>query len=119
MLHKIPALKFLDSTPVSAEERAEADRVGQFLVVAKPDPTEVPRARRRSRTPLAHSHTLPTSWHAVQYEKSPEVEPVQEFAPLPSQLRDPGKTRASFGVSKYVYVGRQSEGNRFIVNSDL
>jgi leucine-rich melanocyte differentiation-associated protein len=41
VLYKVPRLKFLDSSPVTAEERAEADRVGQYLVVAKPDPNEV------------------------------------------------------------------------------
>ena len=36
VLHKLKNLKFLDSTPVSEEERKEAMRVGAFMKVARP-----------------------------------------------------------------------------------
>ena len=31
----------------------------------------------------------------------------------------PERGKVSFGVSRYVYYGKQSEGNRFILNQDL
>ncbi len=40
MLYKLPQLTFLDSRPVSSEERKEAKRVGQFMRVVKP-PSDV------------------------------------------------------------------------------
>ncbi len=41
MIHRLPSLQFLDSTPVTADERAEAERVGKFMKVAMPDPAQV------------------------------------------------------------------------------
>ncbi len=43
VLYKLPQLTFLDSRPVSSEERKEAKRVGQFMRVVKP-PSDVVRA---------------------------------------------------------------------------
>ncbi len=37
VLFRLPKLKFLDSTPVSAEERKQAGKVGSYAVIAKPD----------------------------------------------------------------------------------
>jgi leucine-rich melanocyte differentiation-associated protein len=91
VLHKIPKLKFLDATPVSDAERVEAKRVGHLQQVARPDPE--------------------------QYKKTSSTK--IEFEALPADLRAPGEARASLGISRYVYQGRQSEGNRFIVDSDL
>ncbi len=43
VLYKLPQLTFLDSRPVSSDERKEAKRVGQFMRVVKP-PSDVVRA---------------------------------------------------------------------------
>eukprot|EP01098_Paradermamoeba_levis_P015847 TRINITY_DN8288_c0_g1_i1.p1 TRINITY_DN8288_c0_g1~~TRINITY_DN8288_c0_g1_i1.p1 ORF type:complete len:264 (-),score=47.30 TRINITY_DN8288_c0_g1_i1:241-963(-) len=94
VLNRLKNLKFLDSSPVLPEERKEADRVGHLMTIARPDPSQYARS--------------------VKSEEQPEA-----ITELPPTLTPEGRSTASFGVSKYVYYGRQSEGNRFIVNSDL
>ncbi len=53
----------------------------------------------------------------------PSTAPVEDEStlprPLPSDTRAGGPGPASFGKSRYVYYGKQSEGNRFILNQDL
>ena len=44
---------------------------------------------------------------------------TKEYAALSSELTPEGEHSGTFGMSKYVYYGRHSEGNRFIRNSDL
>ncbi len=85
-------LKFLDSSNVTAEERKEASRVGPYMITAKPTQQAAPE------TPQESVPMLPT---------------------LPSDLQPEGKGSARFGVSSYVYYGKHSEGNRFIMNDDL
>eukprot|EP01094_Clydonella_sp_ATCC50884_P020780 TRINITY_DN4389_c4_g1_i2.p1 TRINITY_DN4389_c4_g1~~TRINITY_DN4389_c4_g1_i2.p1 ORF type:complete len:272 (+),score=79.44 TRINITY_DN4389_c4_g1_i2:47-817(+) len=92
VLYRLPGLKFLDSSKVAPAEKAEAKQKGEYLVAAKPSAREEPAER-------AHRSDLP--------------------APLPSDTRQVGETRASFGRTRYVYYGKHSEGNRFILNSDL
>ena len=42
------------------------------------------------------------------------------YTPLPTPNDNGEKTiKGSFGYTKYVYHGKQSEGNRFIKNDDL
>ncbi|EGC32813.1 hypothetical protein DICPUDRAFT_81395 [Dictyostelium purpureum] len=93
ILYHLKHLKFLDSTPVTAEERKEAERTGVYSLPAKP-----------------------VSQNVVT-EEVDEDEPT--YRSLSSDLAPEGKGKASFGVSTYVYYGRQSEGNRFIMNDDL
>jgi len=78
-IYKLPKLKFLDSAAIKDTERKEAERVGQHLEIARPE----------ARTPTR-----------------PAQNPADLPAELPPTLRAPGKTRASFGVSKYVYYGK-------------
>jgi hypothetical protein len=85
----LPQLGFLDSSRVTAEERSEARRVGHLMRVAKP------------QQPLLRAEPPP--------EESEEETP-EEAA---------GRGKVSFGVSRYVYYGKQSEGNRFITNEEL
>eukprot|EP01137_Pigoraptor_chileana_P036709 Opistho-2@32743 len=94
VLYRIPTLKFLDSRAVSAEERKEANRVGQFMRVLRPK--EVDQASLSSMGEDAASYT-----------------------PLPENDTSFGTHSTSFGVSKYIYYGKNSEGNRFIRNHDL
>jgi len=95
VLFKMQRLKFLDSSPVSAAEKKEAARVGKFSgTIARPDPT--------------------------QYQKKFDEEKDNVIKALPSDLRPiEAPSGASFGTNKYVYYGRQSEGNRFITNEEL
>ena len=55
-------------------------------------------------------------------EKAPVDESVSGFyTPLPRSdlTEEPVSSQSSFGYCKYVYYGKQSEGNRFIRNDDL
>ncbi|GFU25437.1 leucine-rich repeat-containing protein, partial [Nephila pilipes] len=36
IIHQIPKLKFLDSTPVKSSEKSEAKRIGVYMKVARP-----------------------------------------------------------------------------------
>ena len=86
----LPGLKFLDSSRVTPEERSEAKRVGHLMRVAKP------------QQPL------------LRAEEAPEEEEAPEDTAAAA-----GRGKVSFGVSRYVYYGKQSEGNRFITNEEL
>eukprot|EP00020_Sapocribrum_chincoteaguense_P013772 CAMPEP_0170736240 /NCGR_PEP_ID=MMETSP0437-20130122/3512_1 /TAXON_ID=0 /ORGANISM="Sexangularia sp." /LENGTH=322 /DNA_ID=CAMNT_0011074595 /DNA_START=65 /DNA_END=1031 /DNA_ORIENTATION=- len=103
VLHRLPQLRFLDSTKVTADERAEAARVGQFLRVARPDKeAQLPP----NATPPAAGSELP-----------PGVRGLDELDDTPGQqARAP---RAAYGYSSYVYYGSQSQGNRFIRNDEF
>ncbi|KAJ8022664.1 Leucine-rich melanocyte differentiation-associated protein [Holothuria leucospilota] len=94
VIFKLPQLKFLDSRPVSKQERIEAKRRGSYMRVAKP--------------------TTPN-----EEEKEEPPSPVSsQYTPLPTNSKE-GYHKGSFGKCRYVYYGRHSEGNRFIRNNDL
>ncbi|XP_033746146.1 leucine-rich melanocyte differentiation-associated protein-like [Pecten maximus] len=94
VLFHLNNLKFLDSSPVKAEELAEAKRVGPFMEIIK-----------------GTSETL--------IEGGKEDEDSGGYTPLPESQRKVDDHKGSYGRSKYVYYGRHSEGNRFIRNNDL
>jgi hypothetical protein len=41
------------------------------------------------------------------------------YSPLPDNIREPGDHKGVYCKTKYRYIGKQSEGNRFIANNDL
>nr|XP_029715967.1 LOW QUALITY PROTEIN: leucine-rich melanocyte differentiation-associated protein-like [Aedes albopictus] len=47
----------------------------------------------------------------------PKDPPV--YHPLPESIREAGDHRGAYGKCRYRYIGAQSEGNRFILNTDL
>jgi len=106
VLHMLRGLKFLDSREVEEEERKEAQRVGHLCLPARPDPSQY------KRTSLVGSDGNGNSTDKIDADHLPIPE-------LPQDLKQEGIGKASFGLSNYVYYGRQSEGNRFIVNEDL
>jgi len=87
----LPTLKFLDSSPITPEERQDAEKIR--TITRRPDPS--------------------------QYHKHSEGFPVPEEKGLPRELPPEGVDKASFGRTKYVYYGRESEGNRFIIDKNL
>lgn len=99
VIHRLPKLSFLDSTPVTPEERKEAEIRGPFLRVAKPQPI-VRKGTTTSQT------------------SSPST---AEPAPAVSTPRDDGppKVATFLARGRTRYDGSHSEGNRFIVNDDL
>ncbi|XP_058433963.1 leucine-rich melanocyte differentiation-associated protein isoform X6 [Marmota monax] len=94
VLHKLPNLKFLDARKVTRQERKEALVRGAFMKVVKP---------KASSGDLAAS-------------ASPEM---HHYTPLPSASRELTSHRGVLGKCRYVYYGKNSEGNRFIRDDQL
>ncbi|CAL1295718.1 unnamed protein product [Larinioides sclopetarius] len=93
IIHKIPKLKFLDSTPVKPFEKAEAKRIGGFMKVARP---------KIETADEANDETAES-----------------RYSPLPVDNSKEGTHRGSFGKLRQRYTGTQSEGNRFIRDNEL
>ncbi|XP_023574698.1 leucine-rich melanocyte differentiation-associated protein isoform X4 [Octodon degus] len=91
VLHKLPQLKFLDAQKVTREEREEALLRGAFMKVVKPKPS------------------------IVDADASQE----HRYTPLPSASRELTSHRGVLGKCRYVYYGKNSEGNRFIRDDQL
>jgi leucine-rich melanocyte differentiation-associated protein len=88
---RLPNLKYLDSSPVTDKERLEGNK--SYARVARPDPS--------------------------QYQKKAEDPVIEESLGLPVDDPASQQKKTTYGVTRYVYVGRQSEGNRFIVDQQL
>lgn len=93
VIHKLRQLRFLDSRAITASERRESRRVGAFMKVARPRLYEAP------------------TW-------AEEPEDANRFTPLPA-LSSGSQKKTVYGVLKYKYTGKHSEGNRFIRNDQL
>ncbi|XP_028175799.1 leucine-rich melanocyte differentiation-associated protein-like isoform X1 [Ostrinia furnacalis] len=91
VLYKLKNLRFLDSRRVSSQERSVADTRGEFMRVRRP-PAE---------------------------ELAPSAPRGQPLRPLPVDFSALGKHKGAYGKCHYKYTGKHSEGNRFILNSDL
>lgn len=100
VLSQLQTLKFLDFQPVTVEEQAEARRRGQFMQVAKPKGAD-------SGGEGAGGGAAAVS-AAVEDDQNP----------LESGGGD-HEARTYLGFNPYNYLGRESEGNRFISNNDL
>jgi hypothetical protein len=99
VIHCIPGLKFLDSKPVHVKEFREAKRVGAFMRVIRPE--ELAREQDgEGENDVSHGDFL-------------------TYTPLPLERQQEGGHSGIYGVCKYRYSGRHSEGNRFIRNHDL
>ncbi|XP_053244116.1 leucine-rich melanocyte differentiation-associated protein isoform X4 [Podarcis raffonei] len=94
VLHKLTNLKFLDSRKVGRSEREEAILRGAFMKVVKPVDT-------KATTDAA------------------SISPQMSYTPLPTGSRDLTNHRGVLGKCRYVYYGKQSEGNRFIRDDQL
>jgi len=92
VVKEIPTLKFLDASPITAEEHHDAETLR--AITRRPDPE--------------------------QYNKPGEGYSVPEDKGLPQDTCSLEiSEKASYGRTKYLYYGRQSEGNRFIIDKNL
>ncbi|XP_059470762.1 leucine-rich melanocyte differentiation-associated protein-like isoform X2 [Neocloeon triangulifer] len=97
VLHCLPQLQFLDSTPVTPMEKSEAQRRGQYMKIIKP------------RTfPFGNNPPLIL----------PDMN-SSSYTPLPVSRRAAGDHQGAYGKCRFRYTGKNSEGNRFIQNQDL
>ena len=106
LAYRLPQLTFLDSAPVTMDERAEGRDKGEFLVARKP----------KRRTPAA-ADAAPAV--GMQFFGGS----VAAGAPPPTTggaaVEEKKKSSAYLGLGASSYDGRHSEGNRFIVDKDL
>ena len=99
VLHSLPTLTFLDSRCVSANEKEEAAKRGDFLTrVAKPKIVET-SGEKQSKSKSA----------ALDFKPLPETRTHQNMK----------AQKASAAREKYHYKGNHSEGNRFITDGQL
>ncbi|CAF0845076.1 unnamed protein product [Brachionus calyciflorus] len=91
VIFRLKNLKFLDCYEVTKTEREIVDRDSMFYEVVKAEDT---------------------------IEINEEENLKNGYTPLPEKNIEE-TPHGTFGYSKYVYYGKQSEGNRFIRNDDL
>ncbi|XP_037572362.1 leucine-rich melanocyte differentiation-associated protein [Dermacentor silvarum] len=102
VIYKLRQLKFLDSRAVTSAERAEARRVGAFMRVARP--------------PLHVGGSVP--WADGGSDSEADAYRYTPVPPIPTH--GIGRQRMTvYGMLKYKYTGKHSEGNRFIRKEEL
>ncbi|XP_048964778.1 leucine-rich melanocyte differentiation-associated protein isoform X2 [Canis lupus baileyi] len=118
VLHKLPNLKFLDARKVTRQEREEALVRGSFMKVVKPKADlEVKNEYNfvKPRCEWERSTNFSSRASSDRVTASPE----HHYTPLPSASRDLTNHRGVLGKCRYVYYGKNSEGNRFIRDDQL
>lgn len=98
VLYNLPRLQFLDSRPVTSVEREEAAIRGQYMRIARPTINTL--ASQQDNGFFRHTR--------------PEL-----YSPLPSVTRSSSDHQGTYGKCRFRYIGKNSEGNRFIQNQDL
>ncbi|XP_034185014.1 leucine-rich melanocyte differentiation-associated protein [Osmia lignaria lignaria] len=96
-----PTLRFLDSRPVTRQEKIDAERRGKY-------------SRTVKLVPELSSTIVPNP-----VEEIDDIFFNIHYTPLPTSIRNPLDHKGAFGKCKYRYSGKNSEGNRFISNNDL
>ena len=101
-IHVLPcSLRFLDSRPVTRQEKLDAESRGKYSKIVK-------------LIPESSSKCVPSPM-----EEFDDMFFNIHYTPLPRSIRDPLDHKGAFGKCKYRYSGKNSEGNRFISNNDL
>ncbi|CAK9833329.1 Leucine-rich melanocyte differentiation-associated protein [Anthophora retusa] len=94
-------LRFLDSRPVTRQERMDAEIRGKYSRTVKLAPG------------------LSSKFVSKPVEELDDIFFNVHYTPLPRSFRDPLDHKGAFGKCKHRYSGKNSEGNRFISNNDL
>ena len=102
IIHKLPGLKMLDATPVTATELVKAQKVGHLQLV------------RKVAAPRGGGGGAPRPVDAAA--KAADDARTRQIDPRTRKLRKP---TALLGIRENHYDGRQSEGNRFITDDNL
>lgn len=92
VLASLPKLKFLDASPITEQERKEGLALAKSMI--RIDTTS-------------------------KKEETEEENVVEDETITETNITEEPVTKTTFGVTKYVYFGRQSEGNRFIADHQL
>merc|ERR1712129_250126 len=91
VIYHLPQINYLDTQQISLKDRKEAMKRGKYLVVAKPSQDQLEDVEDE-----------------VPDEDNGDVEAYKNVKPA-----------AFLGKGRIKYDGRDSEGNRFILNQDL
>ncbi|XP_032170018.1 leucine-rich melanocyte differentiation-associated protein isoform X3 [Mustela erminea] len=141
VLHKLPNLKFLDARKVTRQEREEALLRGSFMKVVKPKGSggwksrlwchhglDLASSDRVTASPENHYTPLPAASRDLTNHrakcclwKSCWPERISVGANLRLYRSPDGIQRREgvLGKCRYVYYGKNSEGNRFIRDDQL
>ncbi|KAG8033822.1 hypothetical protein G9C98_008303 [Cotesia typhae] len=121
-IHILPeSLRFLDFRPITPLERKDANNRGRFMRTIKLSILPSPSAPAlQSRYLRGNSN----SWGFFNenpggFDDERLEERKDNYSPLPSTTRSPNDHKGAYGKCRYRYSGKNSEGNRFIINSDL
>lgn len=111
IIRYLPHLRILDAQAVKKMER---DFVRNQLQQEQ-DETVISERQRNGR-----SNTLITDIYAnITFKLGVRQREPPIYSPLPNSIREAGDHRGAYGKCRYRYIGAQSEGNRFILNTDL
>ncbi|XP_058813367.1 leucine-rich melanocyte differentiation-associated protein [Topomyia yanbarensis] len=106
IIRYLPRLRILDAQRVKKMER-------DFVRCQQNQEYETDDSDSRRGSSLKHFYVNLSSRLGVR-SKDPPV-----YHPLPESIREAGDHRGAYGKCRYRYIGAQSEGNRFILNTDL
>ncbi|XP_008554381.1 leucine-rich melanocyte differentiation-associated protein [Microplitis demolitor] len=135
-IHVLPdSLRFLDFRPVTQIERKDASNRGRFMRTIKLNmplssltstpflPLNIPSSYSSTCLPVAIAPTPPGTCSSITRHFKPttyqDVVLDPNYSPLPTTTRSPSDHKGAYGKCRYRYSGKNSEGNRFIINSDL
>lgn len=94
VIYRLKNLKFLDNYQVTQDEKDMVERDAMFFETVKAEDL------------------------FKDDKNNNQIKQLNNYTPLPED-QDNNVPKSSFGYSRYVYYGKQSEGNRFIRNDDL
>ncbi|XP_042883248.1 leucine-rich melanocyte differentiation-associated protein-like isoform X2 [Penaeus japonicus] len=117
VLHRLPALKFLDSSSVRRSEAREARKRGALHRVPRPGVETALNSLSTGGT--LQDATVDSSMKAKRLNgdkaSTNGTTGKRDSSEAPTQTQHTG----AYGVRRYKYVGHNSEGNRFIRNEHL
>jgi hypothetical protein len=129
VLSVLPSLRFLDASPVTDAERGIAAAAAAAAASSSSSSSSLVggAAGSSARASVAIGSSPSEAFLHGERESSSTIadDSAAEFHIAPEKgldrmpARDQNDVHAAFGVSTYTYVGKASEGNRFISNNEL
>ncbi|KAH9501778.1 hypothetical protein DERF_012593 [Dermatophagoides farinae] len=107
VIHRMPQLKFLDSTQIRRTERTDAQQRGHYY-----------RLIRLNSDSVVETNKLRSHLFTLREQNDNNDDDGRQNNPLPF-TQDNGQPKGGFGKLKHRYTGKHSEGNRFIRNHEL
>lgn len=113
IIRHLPRLRILDATRVKKMER-------DFVRNQQQQEQYESEGSGKRNNALMEICAQLTSKLGVSSSSRRKSQPGESpYHPLPDSIRVAGDHRGAYGKCRYRYIGAQSEGNRFILNTDL